>query len=211
LNKPYTLILNKAYQPINVESVKKTLGYFIGDEGKALDPVTYELYTFAQWIERHNVRDINTTLRSEKLWILIPEILVLNDGMANKPRGTPFNVSKKKIFDRDRNRCGYCRCDLSNKNRTIDHVNPTSKGGKNSYDNVVACCFDCNSQKGDWPLDILIKSGPHKTDEKGNIIMPREKRWIVKTKLYVPDTNIAYKIPSNKILKSWKIFLTEAS
>ena len=50
MNKRYTLILNKSYQALSVEGAKKSLGYLVGDEGKALDPQTYELFTFSEWV-----------------------------------------------------------------------------------------------------------------------------------------------------------------
>jgi 5-methylcytosine-specific restriction endonuclease McrA len=31
---------------------------------------------------------------------------------------------------------------------TIDHVIPQSRGGKNSFENCVTSCFDCNNKKG---------------------------------------------------------------
>ena len=32
---------------------------------------------------------------------------------------------------------------------TLDHVIPKSKGVDNSWENLVCCCSDCNSKKGD--------------------------------------------------------------
>lgn len=32
---------------------------------------------------------------------------------------------------------------------TIDHVKPRSKGGKDSFENSVAACCECNGKKGD--------------------------------------------------------------
>jgi 5-methylcytosine-specific restriction endonuclease McrA len=34
------------------------------------------------------------------------------------------------------------------KKLTIDHVIPKSRGGDNTWENMVTCCFDCNSRKG---------------------------------------------------------------
>jgi hypothetical protein len=191
MNKPYTLILNKSFQPLGVEGVKKTLGYFAGDEGKALDPVSYEMFTFTEWIERHQITDIDSTMRSEKMWILIPEIIVLNTNSMKKTKGTSNSVSKRKVFDRDGHRCGYCNCTLTGSNRTVDHVIPTSKGGKNIYENVVACCGKCNSKKGDKSL--------------------KEMGWKVLHKLYVPDTNLLYHVPKKRWLDSWKPFVEKVS
>lgn len=55
----------------------------------------------------------------------------------------PF--SKKNVFVRDKFRCIYCG---SKDVLTIDHVIPVSRGGKTTFDNCVASCKPCNSNKG---------------------------------------------------------------
>jgi 5-methylcytosine-specific restriction endonuclease McrA len=41
---------------------------------------------------------------------------------------------------------------------TIDHVIPKSKGGDDSWDNLVAACLPCNNKKGDrTPEESHIK------------------------------------------------------
>jgi 5-methylcytosine-specific restriction endonuclease McrA len=56
----------------------------------------------------------------------------------------PF--SKKNVFLRDRHTCAYCG--RKPKALTLDHVIPSSRGGKTDFDNCVACCASCNSRKG---------------------------------------------------------------
>ena len=53
--------------------------------------------------------------------------------------------SKSGVLARDGRRCGYCGEHAT----TIDHVQPASKGGVNSWANTVACCYACNQFKGD--------------------------------------------------------------
>jgi 5-methylcytosine-specific restriction endonuclease McrA len=188
--KRYTLVLNKSFQPLGIEGVKKSLGYLVGDEGKALDPVSYEMFTFSEWIARHSIEDKDITMRTEKFWIMIPEIIVLNTNSMKKKERRSRNISKRKVFERDGHRCGYCDVVLNSKNRTIDHVVPTSRGGLNEYTNVVACCGKCNSIKGDKMLEEL--------------------GWKVNHELYSPETNLLYHVPKNKRLKSWDAFLKSA-
>jgi hypothetical protein len=186
-NKAYTLILNKSFQPLGIEGVKKSLGYLIGDEGRALDPVSYELYTFNEWVDKKNSDNPDITIKSEKLWFYIPEIIVLNTTSMKIKKRSSNSFSKRKVFERDGNTCGYCGCELSGKNKTIDHVIPLSRKGPNNYKNVTACCFSCNSKKGDRT--------------------PEEMGWILKHDLYPPESNILYRIPKHKRLDSWKQFI----
>lgn len=49
------------------------------------------------------------------------------------------------ILRRDGYRCQYC----GKPGSTIDHVHPQSRGGENTWWNLVAACFGCNNSKAD--------------------------------------------------------------
>lgn len=57
--------------------------------------------------------------------------------------------TKKNVLIRDMYTCQYCGTTDKNEFFTVDHVVPKSKGGKNSFDNCVCSCFQCNNKKGD--------------------------------------------------------------
>lgn len=52
------------------------------------------------------------------------------------------------LFRRDNYRCMYCGVQHIHGNLTRDHVVPKSKGGKDTWENVVAACQRCNHYKG---------------------------------------------------------------
>ena len=54
-------------------------------------------------------------------------------------------LSRRNIMKRDRNVCQYCgtKSDL-----TLDHVMPKSRGGRDSWENLVTACNTCNVKKG---------------------------------------------------------------
>jgi 5-methylcytosine-specific restriction endonuclease McrA len=56
--------------------------------------------------------------------------------------------NRKNIFIRDKGKCQYCDEKLSYSLSTIDHIIPRSKGGKNTWNNLVLCCGPCNIKKG---------------------------------------------------------------
>lgn len=61
-----------------------------------------------------------------------------------KLHGAP-RVSKRGVLLRDNHICAYC---MQQNATTIDHVHPRSRGGKNTWKNLVAACGPCNRRKG---------------------------------------------------------------
>jgi hypothetical protein len=70
------------------------------------------------------------------------------------------SLSRENIFKRDNYSCVYCGVDGNKKTLTLDHVYPQSKGGKNSWDNLVTACQPCNSEKADLTLEEYGKEIP---------------------------------------------------
>ena len=62
-----------------------------------------------------------------------------------------FNVrlTRKNILIRDKMRCRYCGKEGTASSLTLDHVIPRSRGGKFSWQNIVASCLTCNARKSD--------------------------------------------------------------
>ena len=56
---------------------------------------------------------------------------------------------REAIHQREGGFCFYCLCRLNRRLKCLDHVVPRSKAGRNSYRNIVSCCLECNSQKGE--------------------------------------------------------------
>lgn len=77
---------------------------------------------------------------------------------VNQPfQKVPF--SRENVYKRDNYECVYCGCD-NRKTLTLDHVHPTSKGGQNSFENVVTACRKCNGEKADLTLTEYGKKIP---------------------------------------------------
>lgn len=52
------------------------------------------------------------------------------------------------LFARDRFLCLYCGDHFSRGELTRDHVMPLSRGGRDTWENVVSACIACNVKKG---------------------------------------------------------------
>ena len=57
-------------------------------------------------------------------------------------------LTNTALFARDASICMYCGKEFGRHSLTRDHVMPISKGGRDTWENVVCACFHCNSRKG---------------------------------------------------------------
>ena len=59
-----------------------------------------------------------------------------------------ISLCNRFLFRRDNNICLYCGGHFPTSQLTRDHVIPRSRGGKNTWTNVVTACSRCNHHKG---------------------------------------------------------------
>ena len=78
---------------------------------------------------------------------LPPIIAARGHARANALDPTP-TLTNAALFARDGYLCLYCGQQFSRPHLTRDHVQPVSKGGRDTWENVVSACFNCNSRKG---------------------------------------------------------------
>ena len=57
-------------------------------------------------------------------------------------------LNNQTLFKRDDHLCLYCGNQFSKRELTRDHVTPVSKGGFDTWQNVVSACKRCNNIKG---------------------------------------------------------------
>ena len=86
--------------------------------------------------------------------------------LARQPRAAGLDgldflkISSRRdaIHVRERGRCFYCLRRFLGRGRVLDHVVPRARGGGNSCRNLVSCCAECNSQKGEMAADDFLRS-----------------------------------------------------
>ena len=94
-------------------------------------------------------------VHSAKKMFQIPSVIVLFQYIDEKC--FKLACTSKNVFLRDENKCQYCKNHFHDKNLTIDHVIPKSKGGLTTWDNVVAACKRCNQKKSNlWLKDAPV-------------------------------------------------------
>lgn len=65
---------------------------------------------------------------------------------------------RRALHERERGHCFYCLRRTTPRRRCLDHVVPRAELGRNTYRNLVSCCVDCNSEKGERPAEEFLRS-----------------------------------------------------
>lgn len=81
-------------------------------------------------------------VRSPAFSMRLPSVVSLK---AYVPQDRPPAFTRFNVFLRDGFSCVYCG---RGEDLTFDHVVPRSRGGRTSWDNIVAACSRCNLDKG---------------------------------------------------------------
>jgi 5-methylcytosine-specific restriction endonuclease McrA len=86
------------------------------------------------------------TVRSPTITVRTPAVVRLTH--ASAARKTKCRFSRENVFLRDGFRCQYCGEKRPPRELNYDHVVPRKRGGKTSWENIVASCYGCNHKKG---------------------------------------------------------------
>lgn len=89
----------------------------------------------------------NAKMGRQSLIEVYPIIALNGASRVNLFDATPA-LTGPRLAQRDRLTCCYCGQQFRERNLTIDHVTPRSKGGADDWLNVVSACSPCNSRKG---------------------------------------------------------------
>lgn len=162
-NKLLCLKLNKHWQVIDqtlvcdalvdlaggINSYALDIEYAVKENGEVdfSTPVVTRPVGWDEWITLP-IRSWDFSIRSVKLKIRIPTILIAKnyEGMPHlKFKDIP---STEQVRIRDRDICQYTGRKLSKHEISLDHVIPVSKGGKNTWENLVITSKEINSKKG---------------------------------------------------------------
>lgn len=146
-----TLVLNAGYEPLAVISFKRALVLVLTEKATVL--------------EQASAQKVHSPSQDFDL----PSVILLSR-YVRIPSSRLIPVSRRGVLRRDGHRCSYCGRSAN----TIDHVQPKSRGGKDTWENLVACCLKCNNTKGDrtlseigWQLSVTPR-------------MPHGAEWVVR-------------------------------
>lgn len=143
------LVLNRSWVAVNITPVRRALTLLFQGQARVVHPIDYSLYEFEDWCELSRFRenfDGGRFIHTPSLQIRLPEVILLSvfNGFVRRE----VRLSRRNIFERDRNTCQYCGKRFSKPDLTIDHVLPRSRGGRDTWENLVLACVRCNLRKG---------------------------------------------------------------
>ena len=153
------LLLNFTYEPLGIVDLARAVRLL-----------------FARKVEvvHRGDRDVRTT----SLAFPLPSIVRMLY-YVRRPRKR-VALTKKNVLLRDDYTCAYCLC-RSGSDMTVDHVVPSSRGGRSAWENLVACCSACNARKRDrTPAEarMPLRRPPRE---------PRFIPWVVVRRNTAPD------------------------
>ena len=76
----------------------------------------------------------------------LPAVIVLKRYV--KYQFTKLTPNRTNVLWRDKLQCQYCVKTFNSEELTLDHVIPKSRGGENTWENLVTACKRCNQKKG---------------------------------------------------------------
>jgi len=148
LNKPTVLVLNRNWQAIHVHTPAQAFCQMAAGAATALDiedgdfirPVAWD-----EWITLP-VREHDLAVRTVRFAVRVPTVVVAVN-FAKVPKKRP-RLCAKGIRERDGNRCQYTGRPLRPDEGSLDHVLPRSRGGGDTWENLVWAAKQVNQKKG---------------------------------------------------------------
>jgi 5-methylcytosine-specific restriction endonuclease McrA len=107
---------------------------------------------WAEWITLSPRVYDEDYIRTVHLDIRIPTVVIVGSKYNKLPVKT-YRPTKLNIYNRYQGICAYTGRKLSYRELTLDHITPRSKGGGNTWSNLVPCDGETNRKKADKTLE----------------------------------------------------------
>ena len=151
------LVLNRNYMAIHMVTCRRAMCLLYKNTAEVVHVVAgnYNSHGFTDWVIKSAGRfqECGNGRFGDDDWIYsvtypvrVPRIIRLLHFDRYLKRKVP--LTRRNVFARDSYTCQYCGAHRPHAILTIDHVTPRSRGGRESWDNVVTACARCNHKKG---------------------------------------------------------------
>jgi len=190
LNKAIVLVLNRNWQAINIRTPQEAFCQMATGVATALEiegenhirPVSWD-----EWITLP-IREGDNQVRTARGAIRVPTVIVAVN-YARVPKKRP-KLSAKNIRERDGNRCQYTGRLLKPDEGSLDHVLPRSRGGKDTWENLVWAAKEVNQRKADrLPQEAGLKllATPRAPKELPASALIRNAHGVAEWKLFLNE------------------------
>lgn len=195
LNKSIVLVLNRNWQAINIRTpadafcqlatnAATALDIELGNDANAhaLHPVTWD-----EWITLP-IRAGDHCVRTARGAVRVPTVIVAVN-FAKVPKKRP-KLNAHNIRLRDGNRCQYTGRVLRPDEGSLDHVVPRSRGGADTWENLVWSAKDVNQRKADrlpHEAGLTLLSVPRAPKELPVSAMIRNAHGVAEWKLFLNE------------------------
>ena len=139
--KGSVLVLNASYEYLNVTSVRRAISLVLKKKAEVVEAV--------------QGRAIAGVTRAIGLPSVVRMLYYIRRPFKEVP------LTRKNVILRDRGTCQYC----GRSGDTVDHIFPRSRGGRESWENFVCACANCNRMKNNRTPDeagMKLLSRPRK-------------------------------------------------
>jgi 5-methylcytosine-specific restriction endonuclease McrA len=149
LNKTIVLVLNRNWQAINIRTPQDAFCQMATNVATALEiegenhirPVSWD-----EWVTLP-IRPQDNAVHTVRGAIRVPTVIVAMN-YATVPKKRP-KLCAKNVRERDGNRCQYTGKLLKPDEGSLDHVLPRSRGGQDTWENLVWSSKEVNTRKAD--------------------------------------------------------------
>jgi 5-methylcytosine-specific restriction endonuclease McrA len=147
-------VVNRFFQPVQITSARRAFLLLFGGVALAIDELG-ELHDFPAW-RSLPVRTVDDGLPVVGGALRVPRVLHLR--RYERMRRPVIRLTRKNVMLRDAHQCQYCGRRPPVRDLNIDHVLPRSRGGMDSWENLVTACRLCNLRKG-WktPEEAMMR------------------------------------------------------
>lgn len=170
------LVLNRFLQPIQVTNCRRAFILLYGGVAHAVDEAG-DAFDFDLW-RTLPVRSDDDAIPIVGGSLRVPRVVHLLR-YDRTPRVT-VRLTRRNLMFRDAHQCQYCGKRPPLRELNIDHVLPRSRGGDDSWENLVTACRICNLRKG-W-----------KTPEEANMRLARKPfrpKWSMTAQILLGQGN----------------------
>ena len=148
----YVLVLNSGWLPIGVKRLKEAISAVYENKDWQLvqiDHIDDEPFIqpigWSDWMNL-DVPEYCKGIYTMRGMIRQPTVIIAKT--YSKVNFRKLRPNKRGIYDRDRGVCQYTGKKLTRTNCSIDHRVPKSRGGKDTWENMVLCDKEINNKKG---------------------------------------------------------------